>query len=245
MISPNEVDRILNLYEQYKEQYGKDNMIDIIPCEDGDSDYLAYTNNEELSECIINKTAVTLFVNPKFLSYSDEYIQAVMYHEFTHISDAYNFIHISNSNILMSTYSEFNAMRVEIMEKCNSKVIGLDDVICGEGENTTPRKEIEDNLETIIMISQIPRLDSKRAEEREGYLFNMLIKSYAYLFAYLSFFENTNYDYVEKCFEKLNQYNQKELAKKMYRDIFDIGHILENPTELMFDVLDIRNAVFE
>ena len=46
MISPNEVDRILNLYEQYKEQYGKDNMIDIIPCEDGDSDYLAYTNNE-------------------------------------------------------------------------------------------------------------------------------------------------------------------------------------------------------
>lgn len=246
MFQKKNINKIRQLYEVYKKQYNKSDIIDILPLHirEKSSNDMAYTDNEELMECIANGTSVTLYYNKKLFSCPDEYIKAVLFHEFTHISDAYNFIGMEYSNILMGTYSEFNAMKIEIIEKCNGKTM-LDDVICDEDGTTTPRKKIEDYLDTIINISKMAKLHSDKIQERKGWLWDTYIKSYSWMFAYLSFYEKTQPEYFNECFERLNLFNQKMLAEKIYMKINNLEDIKENPQQLISDVLDLYYLCFE
>lgn len=241
------IDRIIRLFEEYKKKYNKPDIIGIIPIpiKELSANEMAYTDNVELMDCITNRTSVTLYYNKKLFSCPDEYIKAVLFHEFTHISDAYNFTGMEYSNILMGTYSEFNAMKIEIIEKCNGKKVMLDDVICDEEGTTTPRKEIEDYLDTIVKISEMAKLYSDKIQERKGWLWDSYIKSYSWMFAYLSFYEKTQPEYFKECFERLNLFDQKMMAEKIYLKIKNLEEIKENPQQLISDVLDLYNLCFE
>ena len=92
MVSQGLSDKVMKYYEEYKETYDKHNIIGIMLCECDDYTMLAHTNNEELMNCIKNESDVTLYISPKFKLCSEQYIKAVLFHEFTHISDAYNFV---------------------------------------------------------------------------------------------------------------------------------------------------------
>lgn len=241
------IERIIRLFEEYKTQYNKPDIIGILPMpiKELSSEYMAYTNNDELMNCIKNLKNVTLYYNKKLFSNCDEYIKAVLFHEFTHISDAYNFVGLNNPNTLMTTYSEFNAKKIEILVKCNGKVPLLDDAICDEGGTTTPREEIQNYLDMIVNISKTAKLYSDKIQERKAWLWNSYIKSYSWMFAYLSFFENTQQKYFDECFEKLDIYGQKTLAKNIYKKIQNLEDVKENPQQLISDVLDLYYVCFE
>ena len=239
--------RIINLYKEYKTCYDKLDIIGIIPqpITELSSGEMAYTDNKELMECIINKKDVTLYYNEKLFQCSDEYIKAVLFHEFTHISDAYNFVGMEYSNFLMSTYSEFNAMRVEILLKNNNKIPMLDDKIYDENGITTPKKEIEDYLNLIINTFEAARLFPDKIKEREEQAWNLYLRSYSWMFAYLSFYEETEQKYFESCFKKLEKSKQKELAKKLYKEMQDLEYIKTNSENFVLDITDLYILCFE
>lgn len=243
MLSKEIYNRVLNYYDEYKKEYNKKNLIGIIPYECDDDTILAYTSNEELMDCIKNGLDITLYVSPKFMLCSEQYVKAVLFHEFTHISDAYNFVEYDNSNFLMSTFSEYNATRIEIMERCKNKSIILDEIICGENGSITLKEEIEDKIDTIIMILKISK--ENRKNENEGYLFENLIKNYSYVFAYLSFFEDTEREYFQNCFARIEKYEQLGIGKRIYNNVKSLDIILNNPEIIILDVVKLYQMCFD
>lgn len=247
MLSKEIYNRVLNYYDEYKKEYNKKNLIGIIPYECDDDTISAYTNNKELMDCIKNGSDVTLYANPKFMLCSEQYIKAILFHEFTHISDAYNFVGYDNSNFLMSTFSEYNATRIEIIERCKNKSITLDEIICGERGNITLRKEIEDKIDTIFMILEIAKkTPQKMIEDKiDSFLFDNLIKAYSYLSAYLSFFEETEQNYFEDCFNKITEYEQFAIGRRIYNDVQCLDKILNNPEIIIGDIVELHRIYFE
>lgn len=243
----NNKQRIISLYDEYKKRNKKLDIIDIIPMQikTSSSDEIAYTDNEELMYCISNGVSVNLYYHKKLFSCQDEYIKAILFHEFTHISDAYNFVGFDYSNILMSTYSEFNAMKIEILVKGNGKAPMLDDLICDENGTTTPRKEIEDYLNSILDISKLVMQYPEKIQEKKGWLFNLYVKYYSWMFAYLFFYERTQRMFFESCFEKLELYEQDVFAKRIYEKIQNLDDIKSDPQKLLSDVVDLYNSYFE
>lgn len=247
MVSQGLSDKVMKYYEEYKETYDKHNIIGIMLCECDDYTMLAHTNNEELMNCIKNESDVTLYISPKFKLCSEQYIKAVLFHEFTHISDAYNFVGDDNSIFLMNTYSEYNATRIEIIERCRNKSVVLDEAICGEKGNITLREEIEDKIDTIIMILEIAKKDSQKMVEdkMDSFMFDNLIKAYSYLLAYLSFVEETEPNYFEDCFNKINEYEQFAIGKRIYNDVQCLDKILNNPEIIIGDIVELYKVYFE
>lgn len=238
--------RINNLYQEYKIKYGKSHIIGILPepIKDLSAEQIAYTDNVELMDCIANGEDVTLYYNEKLFRSSDEYIKAVLFHEFTHISDAYNFVGYENSNILMSIYSEFNAMKIEILLKNQNRVPMLDDKICEENSMTTPKKEIESYLDSILKIIKLTKSQPDKIKEIEEMFSEYYIKWHSYLFAYLSFYEKTQELYFESCFKKMNKYRHEAVAKKLYKDVQNLEYIKCNPEELINDVSNLYSLCF-
>ena len=246
MLSKDFCNQILDYYENYKEEYNKNNIIGIIPCECVDDTKQAYTDNEELMECIKNELNVALYVNSQLMSCSNQYIKAVLFHEFTHICDAYNFVGYDNSSFLMSTYSEYNAMRIEIKEKCKNKPITLNTIICGENGNISLNEEIEDKIETILMILKMTGEKGKEILEqgKEGMFFDLLIKTISYLFAYLSFFKITEPVYFQNCFMILENNGLNNLAKKIYNEVQSLDRILDTPNSIILDIVELYHICF-
>lgn len=238
--------KILLMYEEYKKEYGKDNMIKISPkiIREKSPNELAYTNNPELENCIVNNGSVTLFYSKKLFKCPKEYIKAVLYHEFTHIVDCYNFYNFDNSNLIMSTYSEFHAMQVEFLENCNGNIVKIDEKIWGEDGNTTPRKQIEDYLDTILKISKMVKDYGAQVQDKIGMFAEMYIKSYSWMFAYLKFYEKTESEYFEYCFDKLDEYGYKFMAKILYLEIQNLEEIKQNPNRLLGVITKLYELCF-
>lgn len=241
MFSKDFYDQVLNYYEKYKEEYNKKNLIGIIPCECDDDTMLAYTNNEELMDCIKNESDVTLYVSPKFMLCSEQYIKAVLFHEFTHISDAYNFVGYDNFNFLMSTYSEYNATKIEFMQRCKNEIVTLDKVVCGEKGNTTLREEIEEKLDCVLMIPKMTEYERKELLRKgmEGVFFKFFIKNLSYLLAYVSFIEITEEEYFQNCFKQLEDYGLYDITKKIYNEVQNWEEILDNPDFIIMEIMKI------
>lgn len=239
--------RIISLYEEYKLCYDKLDIIGIIPqlIIDLSSVNMAYTDNEELMDCVANKKDVTLYYSEKLFECTDEYIKAVLFHEFTHISDAYNFVGMEYSNSLMSTYSEFNAMQEEFKIKCRNRIKMLDEEICAEDGYTTPRKEIEGYIEDILSVSKIVKGYPDKLQDKMDTLVNTYLKSYSWMFAILSFYEKTEQEYFNSCFQKLDQYGYKVIAQQLYNDIQNVDAITKNPIVILSDIEDIFKACFD
>lgn len=247
MISKRLGDKVLKYYEEYKEVYNKHNIIGIIPCECDTDTMLAHTNNEELMGCIKNGSDVTLYVSPKFMLCSEQYIKAVLFHEFTHISDAYNFAGYDNSNFLMSTYSEYNAMKIEIVQRFKNEIVTLDKLVCGEKGNTTLREEIKDTLDNVLMIPKMTEDARKELlrQGKDGMLFVFFIKNLSYLLAYISFIENVEKEYFQNCFKQLEEYGLCEIVKKIYSNVQSLDEILDNPNLIIMQIIEIYYMFFE
>ena len=169
-----------------------------------------------------------------------------MFHEFTHISDAYNFVGYDNSNILMSTFSEYNATRIEIMERCKNKSITLDEIICGEDGDTTLKEEIEDKIDNVLIIPKMTECERKELlkQGKEGLYFNFLIKNLSYLLAYISFIEITEEDYFKNCFKRLEEHRLCEIVKNIYNNVQNLNQILDNPYSIIMEVMKIYHMYF-
>lgn len=224
--------KILAVYKEYKEQFRLD-MIEIVPkVTDASAGEMAYTDNEQLINCINNKMPVTLYYNEKLFGCSKEYIKAILYHEFTHISDCYNFVGYEYSNFLMSTYSEYNAMKREFFMRCSEQLVPLDYKILGENEKTTPRKEIEDYLNFIISVTNVD------IQDRIGEVVNMFTKQISWMFALLSYYEKSEPKYFQSCFDRMNN-SYRFVAKRLYYEVQDIDEIKKNPDELVSTLLEL------
>ena len=200
-------------------EYEKLGLIGIVPnpIMDLTTKDIAYTDNAELMDCITHKKNVTLYYSEKLFQCSDRFIKAVLFHEFTHISDAYNFVGMEYSNFFMSTYSEFNAMRVEILLKNGNKIPMLDDTICDENGVTTPRKEIEGYLNFIINTFKSSRMYPEKIKEK----------------------------YFESCFNRLEKCKQKELVKELYKEIQSVEYIKSDSQKIVLDIVDLYSLCFE
>lgn len=235
---------IKTLYEKYKREYNRHNMISIVPkvINDSSSTDMAYTNNEELKHCISSGTSVTLCYNKKLFSCSRKYIRSVLYHEYTHIYDCYEFYNLDYSNLLMSTYSEFHAMRVEFLIKSNNKTIMIDDEICDENGVTTPRKEIEGYLNDILKNSKAAHKHPEQVQKKMPELTPFMIKSLSWMLAYLSFFEISETQYFQNCFERMGKYKPK--VEALYSKMQNLDDTKNNPTDLALLTTDLVGMCF-
>lgn len=227
---------IMAYYEEYKKQYELD-IIDIVPkaINDTYTMEIAYTNNEELVNCIKHNIPVTFYYRKKLLKCSERYIKATLYHEFTHIKDCYNFVDVENSNFLMSSYSEYNAMRTEFFLRCNEqKDIGLDCKICGENGKVTPRQEIEEYLR---FINGISNRTQAIGDEEIGNIVKYFLNYMFWMFAILSYYEFSEPEYFEGCFDRMND-ECRIFAKRLYQEVQDVEKIKENPDVLASLVLN-------
>lgn len=221
--------KIRKSYYEYRKQFNLD-IIDIEPKFISDSSgEMAYTDNEELVDCIKQNKSVTLYCNKRLFKCQPTYINAILYHEFVHISDCYNFFDCDNPNILMSAYSEANAKKMEYLVQCNNRAVELDYEICGEDGMTTPRKEIEEYLNIIISIAdlKVPIPEDKIAD-----IGCMFTKSFSYMFGLLSFYETSEPEYFQGCFDRMDE-SYGSLAKRLYQEIQDVNNIKKNPSRVV------------
>lgn len=239
--------KIVKAYEEYKIENNKNDMLGIMPkiIKSNESDQIAFTNNIELKKSFEEGKTINLYYSKRLFKCSKDYIKAVLYHEFTHIADFYLFRGLEGLDLLMSTYSEFHAMKVEFLMRCKNELKMLDDVICGETGDTTPRKEIEEYLDNILMVLSISENHSDRMSEKMEMLVNMYIRSFSWMFALLSLYEDTEKEYIESCFKRLSKYGYEDMAKSLYKEIQDINKIMENPNRLLTAISELFIACFE
>ena len=186
-------------------------------------------------DCIKQCRKVTLYCNEKLFKCHPTYIKAILYHEFVHISDCYNFIDCDNPNILMSAYSEYNAQKMEFLMRCNNQIVELDCEICEEDKVTTPRKEIEEYLNFIISVFdlKVPIPEDKIAE-----IGSMFTKNFSYMFGILSFYETSEPEYFQSCFDRMD-ISYRSLAKRLYQEIQDVNNIKKNPSRVVEMVMNL------
>ncbi len=223
---------IMAYYEEYKKQYELD-IINIVPKAINNTSIMeiAYTDNEELVNCIKKNIPVTFYYSKKLFKSSEKYIKATLYHEFTHIKDCYNFMKVENSAFLMSSYSEYNAKQIEFFLRCNEQQdVGLDCKICDEKGKITPRQEIEQYLRFIIGVSNY--------EDKMEDMVNSFVKYMFWMFAILSFYESSEPKYFQSCFDRMN-YECRIFAKRLYQEVQDIEKIKENPNVLASMVIKL------
>ena len=225
-------------YEEYKKQYELE-IIDIVPKAINDTAVMeiAYTDNDELVNCIKQNIPVTFYYSKKLLKCSERYIKATLYHEFTHIKDCYNFVNVENSTFLMSSYSEYNAKKIEFFLRCNEQQnIGLDCKICDEKGKITPKQEIEQYLRFIIGVSN--RKQASDFGDKVGIIVNSFVKYMFWMFAILSYYEFSEPKYFQSCFDRMDD-GCRIFAKRLYQEVQDIEKIKENPDELAAVVLKL------
>lgn len=240
--------KVLDYYNEYKIKYGKCDIIGIIPSKINDDTRFAYTDNSELMESIKNKGKVKLYINYNLMKCPEKYVKAVLFHEYTHICDAYNFVEYDNSAILMSTYSEYNATKIEIITRCENNAITLNTIVNGEDGNKTLKEEIEDKMENIKMILEIADLQKKEKlhDEKKVFLFDYLVKNYSCIFAYLSFFEENEPKYFKNCFNRFDKYKygQSKIAETIYGNIKSLDKVLGNTDIILNEVVKLYLLFF-
>lgn len=228
--------RIILYYEEFKKQFELD-VIDIIPQPINKlSMEMAYTDNEELVNCIKKNIPVTFYYNKKLFKCSEKYIKAILYHEFTHIRDCYNFVDYENANFFMSSYSEYNAMRMEFFLRCDEQVVGLDCKVCNERGKTTPKQEIEEYLGYILSVSNVKQVSD--FQDKEGIVVNTFAKYISWMFGILSYYEISEPEYFQSCFDRMDD-SYRLIAQKLYQEVQDIEKIKDNPKELFSALLDL------
>lgn len=106
----------------------------------------AYTNSNNILDSTVN-----LYIHPKLFSYTKQFQESKLYHEFTHILDAITLFknyNESKRNILLSIYSEYHASQIELIcaigfkTFCHDKRIDLSKTLIPY-KNTTSSVEKE------------------------------------------------------------------------------------------------------
>lgn len=113
--------------------------------------------------------------------------------------------------------------------QCNNRVVELDYEIYGEDGITTPRKEIEEYLNSIISIAdlKVPIPEDKIAD-----IGCMFTKNFSYMFGLLSFYETSEPEYFQSCFDRMDE-SYRLLAKRLYQEIQDVNNIKKNPSRVV------------
>lgn len=112
----NNIDRtiIYQNFNNYKNQYNKHELhIDDIIMTENKSYWAEFLTKE-----LYNKTYI-LYINEKLTQMNDRFVRCVLFHEFTHLADSYQFADIEYKVFMyiMYTYSECHASEIELIQK--------------------------------------------------------------------------------------------------------------------------------
>lgn len=113
------VSKIKEVYKKYQEIY---NDIEYPKLDENnyvfvhDVDYFLQFNSKELYDNIYK-----LYINTEALIYDDSYVEAILFHEFTHLYDSIRFRNHSDYRNIMWSYSEINASYIQMKKLTNYK----------------------------------------------------------------------------------------------------------------------------
>ena len=113
------VSKIKEVYKKYQEIY---NDIEYPKLDENnyifvhDVDYFLKFNSKELYDNVYK-----LYINTEALIYDDSYVEAILFHEFTHLYDSIRFRNYSDYINIMWSYSEINASYIQMKKLTNYK----------------------------------------------------------------------------------------------------------------------------
>lgn len=91
-----------------------------------------------LSEDLYKRKYI-LYISSDLFDFNNKFVSQILYHEFTHLTDSLNFLHLDKQDFetIMISYSEFNAASIEMSKRINqieSNDISLQsEIIYGDG----------------------------------------------------------------------------------------------------------------
>lgn len=186
----------------------------------------AYTNNSEMEDAISKKEPITLYYHEDLFTYLPQYRNAILLHEFTHISDFLKFRKYGHEqvNIIMSTYSEFHATQMEFMKLCGIHRITtkckkpLNTIICFQDKKITIKEYIDFLVAEVLAIldEDISTLDDNmQAANAVG-----LIKHLMYFFGAVSFYYDSQRELLVQYFSLFDKFGDyTSIFMKLYGNV--------------------------
>lgn len=149
--------QVAKIKEVYKEYQGVFNDIEYPELNEDnyiyvhDVDFLFEFKSTELYE-----QNYKMYINTEALIFPDQYVEGLLFHEFTHLYDAIKLRNNPNYNDIMCTYSEIHASYV-MMQKLTDfrESLSFNSKICIENTTTTIKKYFEHQLKMIIENNQL------------------------------------------------------------------------------------------
>lgn len=184
----------------------------------------AYTNNSEMEEALSKKESITLYYHEDLFTYLPKYRNAILLHEFTHISDFLKFRKHEQVSIIMSTYSEFHATQMEFMKLCGIHRITtkckkpLNTIICFQDKKITIKEYIDFLFAEVLAIldEDISTLDDNMQAANAV----ALIKHLMYFFGAVSFYYNSQRDMIYQYFSFFDKYGEyTNMFIKLYGNV--------------------------
>ena len=164
----------------------------------------AYTSNIEMEDAISKKEPIVLHYHEDLFTYLPRYRNAILIHEFTHISDFLKFRDYKQLSTIMVTYSEFHATQMEFMKLCGINRMttkcrkSLDTKICYQDKKVTIKEYIDDlYMQVVDILSEDVREldDTMQAANASA-----LIKHLMYFFGAASFYFDSQKEVVYNYF---------------------------------------------
>ncbi len=207
-----------------------------------------YTSNNEMEEAISNNKPIPFHYHADLFSYLPEYINAILEHEFTHISDFVKYRGSEKITDIMTTYSEFHATQIEFMKLCGIRRVttkckkSLTDKIAFCNEMVTVDEYIQIQLAQILAILE----EDKSVLEDDMLAANAaaLVKHMMYFFGAISFYYDSNRDLIYKYFIHLKKYGYMNMAVKMFGNVL-VKKFESNIDEYSKDLLELEYKYLE
>ena len=184
----------------------------------------AYTNNSEMEDAISQKEPITLHYHEDLFTYLPKYRNAILLHEFTHISDFLKFRKYEQLSIIMSTYSEFHATQMEFMKLCGIHRITtkckkpLNTIICFQDKKITIKEYIDFLVAEVLEIlnEDISTLD----ENMQAANAVALVKHLMFFFGAVSFYYDSQRELLVQYFSLFDKFGDyTSIFMKLYGNV--------------------------
>lgn len=183
----------------------------------------AYTNNSEVEEALGKGKPITLYYHRDLFTYLPRYRNAILLHEFTHISDFIKFRKYRETSMLMCTYSEFHATQIEFIKLCGLHRItircrkSLDSKICFQDKKATIKEYIDFLFAEVLdtLNEDLSVLDDKMKAANAV----ALIKHLMYFYGAVSFYEESKEELLMRYFHILSKYEYGDMFMRLYVNV--------------------------
>lgn len=223
----NNLDRaiIYKHFNDYKKQYNQHELhLDNIVLTENKS-YWA----EFLAKELYNKNYI-LYINEKLTQMNDRFIKCVLFHEFTHLADSYQFTDAEYIVFMyiMNTYSECHASEVELIQKIKliNEPISIQSVLY-TGETL---KEFMDNKFTDFECDIKKTINNNKA---------ISIRSLYYFCGYLRALEKYKISYT------YNIHFQEKLLTEYCNNIIKIMKNPSNVSQITKSYINLRDYILK